>query len=115
VPHVDTGIMKKNENKKKCVLTFMVESNIKILNRHVAVLKTLQIKQPMGITELSDITGYPEHKVRYSLQILEQEGLIEPSIKGVVTAENVDEILKRIKNTIRNVRTAYNELLKKLG
>lgn len=92
----------------------MVESNIDILNRHVAVLKTLQGKQPMGVTELSEITGYPEHKVRYSLQILEQEGLIEPSTQGAVTTENVDEILKRIKNTIRDVSTAYNKVLKKL-
>ena len=69
----------------------------------------------MGITELSEITKYPQHKIRYSLQVLEQEGLIVLSIKGAVTTENVDNIIKRLKNSIHEVSTAYSELLKKLG
>ena len=107
--------MKKSKNKQeKCVLTSMVKNNIDLVNRHITVLKTLQRKQPMGITELSEIAGYPKHKIRYSLQVLEQEGLIEPSIQGAVTTENVDDIIKRLKNSIHDVSTAYSELLKKL-
>jgi len=51
----------------------------------------------MGIAEFSEIAGYPKHKIRYSLQVLEQEGLIEPSTQGAVTTENVDDIIKRLK------------------
>lgn len=92
----------------------MLKNNLDLVSRHITVLKILQGKQPMGITELSEIAGYPIHKIRYSLQVLEQEGLIEPSIGGAVTTENVDDIIKRLKNTILDVSTAYNELLKKL-
>lgn len=106
--------MKKSKNKERCVLTAMVKNNLDLVNRHITVLRTLQGKQPMGITELSQITGYSQHKVRYSLQVLEQEGLIEPSIQGAVTTENVDDIIKRIKNSIHDVSKAYNKLLKKL-
>lgn len=106
--------MTKNKDKKRCVLTNIVKNNIDILDRHVTVLKTLQSKQPVGITKLAELTNYPQHKVRYSLQVLENEGLIEPSVRGVVTTENVDEIMKRIKTTILDVSTSYNELLKKL-
>ena len=106
--------MKKSKNKERCVLTAMVKNNIDLVNRHITVLKTLQRKQPMGITELSEITRYPKHKIQYSLQILEQEGLIEPSIQGAVTTENIDDIIKRLKNSIHEVSTAYSELLKKL-
>jgi predicted transcriptional regulator len=106
--------MKKSKNKERCVLTSMVKNNLDLVNRHITVLKTLQGKQPMGVTELSGITRYPQHKIRYSLQVLEQEGLIEPSIQGAITTENVDDIINRIKNTILDVSTAYNELLKKL-
>jgi len=107
--------MTKSKNKERCVLTTMVKNNLDLVKRHITVLKTLQKKQPMGITELSEIAGYPQHKIRYSLQVLEQEGLIEPSIQGAVTTENVDEIIKRLKNNIRDVSMSYNELLKKLG
>ena len=107
--------MTKSKNKERCVLTTMVKNNLDLVKRNITVLKTLQKKQPMGITELSEIAGYPQHKIRYSLQVLEQEGLIEPSIQGAVTTENVDEIIKRLKNNIRDVSMSYNELLKKLG
>ena len=106
--------MKKIKNKESCVLTEMVKNNIDLVNRHITVLITLQRKQPMGIIQLSEITKYPQHKIRYSLKVLEQEGLIEPSIKGAVTTENVDTIIKRLKNSIHEVNKAYRELLKKL-
>jgi len=106
--------LKKDKNKERCVLTAIVKNNLDLVNRHITVLKALQIKQPMGITELSEIAGYPKHKIRYSLQVLEQEGLIEPSIQGAITTENVDDIIKRLKNSIHEVSTAYSQLLKKL-
>ena len=106
--------MKKTMNKKSCVLTAMVKNNLDLLNRHIIVLKALQKRQPLGISELSEITGYPQHNIRYSLQILEQEGLIEPSIQGAVTTENIDGIIIRLKNSIRDVSTGYTNLLKKL-
>jgi len=92
----------------------MVKNNLDLVNRPITMLKILQRKQPIGITELSEIAGYPKHKIRYSLQVLEQEGLIEPSIQGAVTTENVDNIIKRLKNTIHNVSMSNNKLLKKL-
>jgi predicted transcriptional regulator len=106
--------MKKTMNKKSCVLTAMVKNNLDLLNRHIIMLKALQKRQPLGISELSEITGYPQHNIRYSLQILEQEGLIEPSIQGAVTTENIDGIIIRLKNSIRDVSTGYTNLLKKL-
>jgi predicted transcriptional regulator len=106
--------MEKKSKKNSCVLTLMVKSNLDLLNRHITVLKTLQKKQPVGVSEISNITGYPQHNIRYSLQILEQEGLVEPSLRGAITTENVDDILKRVKNSILDVTIAYNELLKKL-
>ena len=106
--------MKKTMNKKSCVLTAIVKNNLDLLNRHIIVLKALQKKQPMSISELSEITGYLQHNIRYSLQILEQEGLIVPSIQGAVTTENIDDIIIRLKNSTREVIAGYSKLLKKL-
>ncbi len=100
--------------KKNCVITNMVKTNLDIVNRHIDILKILQMKQPIGITELAEKTKYPRHKVAYSLTVLEKEGLIEPSARGAITTENIDDIIKRLKDNINDVNIAYNELLKKL-
>ena len=95
--------------KERCVLTSVIETELDILKRHVKVLDALQKNQPMGIIKLSEITGYPQHMVRYSLRILEQDGLIEPSPKGAVTTESISETLNTLKNTLSKIsKTAEN-------
>lgn len=100
--------------KERCVLTSVIETELEILKRHVDVLKTLQKKQPLGIIKLSEITGYPQHMVRYSLRILEQDGLIEPSPKGAVTTDRVSDTLSILKNTLNNISKTAEELKKAL-
>lgn len=53
-----------------------------LLERHIRMLEAVAETQPVGIIRLSEILGMPKHKVRYSLRMLEQEGLIEPSSEG---------------------------------
>jgi len=67
-----------------------------MLERHLQVLKMVIESEPIGIVKMSNETGYPHHKVRYSLRVLEEENLIEPSSQGAITtdrtAEFVDEL-----------------------
>ena len=104
----------KNSGKGKCVLTSVIETELDILKRHVKVLKTLREKQPMGIIKLSELTGYPQHMVRYSLRILEQDGLIEPSPQGAITTQDVDETLNLMKKTLKEMCKTAEELIKTL-
>ena len=104
----------KNSKKERCVLTSVIESEIDILKRHVNVLKTLQKNQPMGIIKLSELTKYPQHMVRYSLRILEQDGLIEPSPQGAITTEEVEKTMTLLKNTLNNFIKTAEELKKEL-
>jgi predicted transcriptional regulator len=46
--------------------------------------------EPIGIVKMSNETGYPHHKVRYSLRVLEEENLIEPSSQGAITTEETE-------------------------
>ena len=101
--------------KERCVLTSVIETELDILKRHVDVLHTLQKQQPMGIIKLSEITGYPQHMVRYSLRILEQDGLIEPSPKGAVTTDKVSETLNMLKDTLSKISKTTEDLKKSLG
>jgi predicted transcriptional regulator len=104
----------KEGKKDRCVLTSVIETELDILKRHVDVLKTLQKQQPMGIIKLSELTGYPQHMVRYSLRILEQDGLIEPSPQGAVTTEEVNKTMDLLKRTLDNISKTAGELKKSL-
>jgi len=103
-----------DSKKNRCVLTSVIETELDVLKRHVDVLKTLEKNQPMGIIKLSELTGYPQHMVRYSLRILEQDGLIEPSPQGAVTTEDVNKTMGLLKSTLKKINDTTNDLIKKL-
>jgi len=100
--------------KERCVLTSVIETELDILKRHIHVLKKLQENQPMGIIKLSEITKYPQHMVRYSLRILEQDGLIEPSPQGAVTTDSVKTTMVILKKTLKNISKTSEDLIKEL-
>jgi len=103
-----------DSKKERCVLTSVIETELDILKRHVNVLKTLEKNQPMGIIKLSELTGYPQHMVRYSLRILEQDGLIEPSPQGAVTTGEVSKTMNLLKATLEKFSKTANDLIKEL-
>jgi predicted transcriptional regulator len=100
--------------KERCVLTSVIETELDILKRHIHVLKVLQEKQPMGIIKLSELTKYPQHMVRYSLRILEQDGLIEPSTLGAVTTDKMQKTMELLKKSLNNISNTIEELQKTL-
>ncbi len=75
-----------------------------MLERHLQVLKMVIENEPIGIVKMSNETGYPHHKVRYSLRVLEEENLIEPSSQGAITTERtqefVDELDEKLDQTV---------------
>jgi predicted transcriptional regulator len=95
----------------RCALTSVIENELDILKRHIHVLKILLENQPMGIIKISELTGYPQHMIRYSLRILEQEGLIEPSSRGAITTDNVDKIIEGLKIALNDIGATAKELL----
>ena len=105
----------KKSKKERCVLTSVIETELDVLKRHVMVLKSLKENQPMGIIKLSEETKYPQHMVRYSLRILEQDGLIEPSPQGAVTTDEVEVTEKELKDSLKKIYTTVDELIKRLG
>lgn len=62
----------------------------------LAVLATVIREEPIGIVRLSEETGVPEHKVRYSLRMLENDELIEPTQQGATTPDDVAERVRDI-------------------
>lgn len=81
-----------------------LEKEVEMLERHLEVLRMVIDSEPIGIVKMSNETGHPHHKVRYSLRVLEEEDLIEPSSQGAVTtdytAEFVDDLDIKLDETI---------------
>jgi len=65
-----------------------LEKEVDMLERHLEVLRMVIENEPIGIVKMSNETGYPHHKVRYSLRVLEEENLIEPSSQGAITTDS---------------------------
>ncbi len=91
-----------------------VENDVETLNRHIAVIKVLLREQPIGIIKLSQETGIPEHKIRYSLRILEQENIISPSREGAILTpefiENKERIITDAKKMMDDIQKIYDDV-----
>lgn len=93
-------------------LTVRIEQELELLQRHVIMLKAVIDHQPIGIIRLSEVTGYPQHKVRYSLRVLEQEGLIEPSPQGAVATAKVHEFFPDLRALLNGMGDVVAQLRK---
>ncbi len=91
-------------------LTGKLEDEMDLMQRHVHMLKAIMENQPIGIIRLSELLKYPQHKVRYSLRILEQEGLIEPSPDGAITTADLPEFLNQLKKILDSTSKTVKEL-----
>ncbi len=91
-----------------------IEEDIATLERHILIIKTLLTEQPLGIIKMSQQTEIPEHKIRYSLRILEHEGIIEASREGAILTSSFlarkDLILKAAKTSLDSMEMIYKEL-----
>ncbi|MBI0584531.1 MAG: hypothetical protein ISF22_09940 [Methanomassiliicoccus sp.] len=101
--------------KGSSVLTNKIESEIELLQRHVQMLKAIMDNEPIGIIRLSELLDHPQHKVRYSMRILEQEGLIKPSPEGAVTTDKLKAFMEQLKVILDDLEKTVKELRTQLA
>ena len=75
-------------------------SELELLARNVDILERLSDNHPMGIIRLSEALKLPIHKVRYSLHLLERQGVIEPSAEGAVVTDRAQEYLRDLERSL---------------
>jgi len=102
------------KTKNRSSITSVAEKELDLLCRHVDVLKTVKEHGPIGIIRLSQMTGQPQHMIRYSLRTLEKDGIITPSPHGAVVTDRVHETLGTIEATLDDFTTTMQDLKKKL-
>jgi predicted transcriptional regulator len=89
-----------------------IEFELDLLNRHMSMLKAIIDNEPIGIIRLSEMLEIPQHKVRYSLRILEQEGLIKPSLEGAVTTDDIDKYMIRLSKILDGISKSVKDIEK---
>ncbi|SEH40833.1 MULTISPECIES: hypothetical protein [Halopenitus] len=87
-----------------------LEKEVDMLERHLQVLKMVIENEPIGIVKMSNETGYPHHKVRYSLRVLEEENLIEPSSQGAITTERTQEFVDELDDKLDEIGDKLAEM-----
>ena len=98
----------------RSAITSVAEKELGLLCRHLDVLKTVKEHGPIGIIRLSQMTGQPQHMIRYSLRTLEKGGMINPSPNGAVITDNVHETLGTLELTLEEFTVTVQDLKKKL-
>jgi predicted transcriptional regulator len=87
-----------------------LEKEVDMLERHLQVLGMVIDNEPIGIVKMSNETGYPHHKVRYSLRVLEEENLIEPSSQGAITTEDTQEFVDDLDDKLGSIVDKLDEM-----
>lgn len=80
---------------------------IELIERHIELLRATMENQPVGIIRLSEILDLPKHKVRYSLRVLEREGVITATPDGAVISgkygEFMDGMSRYLESLVRRI------------
>ncbi|GEM_PF-136150 len=92
------------------ILTEKVTGELEMLQRHLVILKQVVENEPIGILKLAEETKIPSHKVRYSLRVLEQEGLIRATAPGAVTTNQTISFLRELDSMIEDLSKKAEDL-----
>jgi predicted transcriptional regulator len=91
-----------------------IEFELDLLKRHMMMLNAIIENEPVGIIRLSEMLNCPQHKVRYSMRILEHEGLIKPSLEGAITTDSIHDFLARLSKILSEINKSVKDIEKTL-
>ena len=87
-----------------------IEQELELLDRNVDILEKLSSSPPIGIIRLSEALRLPIHKTRYSLHLLEREGVIQPSADGAVVTDRAREFWASLERSLARMNELIGQL-----
>ncbi|WP_435078646.1 hypothetical protein [Halococcus sp. AFM35] len=87
-----------------------LEREVDMLSRHFQVLELVLENEPIGIVKMSNETGYEHHEVRYSLRVLEEEQLIEPTNNGAIATDQASEFVADLDEKLDTVSDKLEDM-----
>jgi predicted transcriptional regulator len=104
------------------VLAGKTSKDIALLQRHINMLQKIAENEPIGIIKLAEVLKLPQHVVRYSLRLLEKDGLIKASSAGARTTKKVGPFLDEMTDNliamgeaVKGVQKAAERLKRTIG
>jgi predicted transcriptional regulator len=91
-------------------LTSGAYKEIELIERHIKMLRITRENQPVGIIRLSEILELPRHKVRYSLRMLERDGVIVATPDGAVVSERYECFMREMSEYLRELKERIEEV-----
>ena len=85
-----------------------IEEDLNLLIRHIKMLRVTKENQPIGIIRLSEMTDIPKHKIRYSLRLLEKDGVIAPYPGGAVVTDRYETYMRGILEYMSKLRSSVD-------
>ena len=77
-----------------------IGDEIDLIRRHLLVARAVVAHEPIGIIKLSEVLDQPQHRVRYSLRVLEQMGYIRASPLGAYATPQTKEMLASLSDEL---------------
>lgn len=87
-----------------------VSEEVEMMERHLEILLRVIEHEPIGIVKLSNQSGYERHVVRYSLRVLEEEGIIEASQQGAITTERTEAFVNGLDDRLATLIDRLNAM-----
>ncbi len=87
-----------------------VEKEVDQLYLLLKMVRVIQKNQPIGIIKLSEIFDLPNHKVRYMLRLLENDGVISPSSNGCILNNGFEEYVENQLAALRDIRDRIDDI-----
>ena len=107
-----TFILGEEMAKEIGVLAGKASKDLELLKRHVMMLQFVTDNEPIGIIKLSELMELPQHKVRYSLRLLEKDGLIKASTVGAKTTRKVEKFLEDLREHLGEMNASVKDVQK---
>ncbi|MEF8835249.1 MAG: hypothetical protein V5A76_03760 [Candidatus Thermoplasmatota archaeon] len=95
-------------------LTDELESELEVIERTIKILDEIKKEQPIGISKLSDKMNIEEHKIRYSLRLLQKDKIIEPTSHGASLAEKHEKFEKKLIKDLQDMEQTIEDLIEML-
>ncbi len=87
-----------------------LRDEIELIERHLSIARAVIEHEPIGIIKLAEVLNQPQHRVRYSLRVLEQMGYIRASSTGAYATPEMRQMLKGIPDELDAFIRALEEM-----